>query len=133
MRSLDSYGPDYDFIYKTIVPIYHADKEPRNSTIPIDRQQLEQRCVKLRRKTERINAQREATVLHYYKSWIATKIAPPTSTTFGESTNGTTATTTNGKKTKSHIFAIPPTSVFDTPTTTRSGRTSKRPATMLLS
>jgi hypothetical protein len=79
LRSLESYGPNYDFIHNTVFPIYFE----REATIsacdvsPHDRQLLEKRCDKLLRKSERINAQREATIQHYFKSWIVPKIAQP--------------------------------------------------------
>ena len=138
LRSLESYGPDYDFIYKTVLPIYQNGTQPAttisNDEMPFERRHLEQRCARLLRKTERINAQREATVLHYYKSWIATEIAPPTSAAEVEtSKKRTKSNATNGKATKTHVFAVPQARALATPTTTRSGRTSKRPATMLLS
>ena len=133
MRGLESYGPDYDFILKSVLPIYqnvnNHTAELDDGLATINRQQLEQRCVKLSRKNQRLNAQREAAVLHYHKSWIATNIASPASK------NKTRADIPNGKvATKSHLFAASPSRESAAHmTTTRSGRTSKRPATMLLS
>jgi Flavin containing amine oxidoreductase len=152
-RSLDSFGPDFDYIEKTILPIHSCTSVHPTTTIPnnggdhghnhhhtnngrMDRSQMEQRCQKILLKKEKWNITRQATVLSHFKSWISLRkvvqLPPHRNSKTTKSTTSLSSsnhTLNNGMKHNEKSHRKIPAVTTTTGVMTRFGRISKPPVT----
>jgi hypothetical protein len=71
-RNLESFGPNYEYISKTVLPIHHGSmtSPAMNGSSHLDASQLEQRCRKQWRKQEKWMAKKQADVLSSCKYFL---------------------------------------------------------------
>ena len=70
LRSLESYGPDYEYLAASTLPVHGDDT---STAAPKTAAQVQQRLVRLLQKQQRQRKRSTA-----FKAWLAPKVAPPT-------------------------------------------------------
>ena len=120
-RSLESVGPDFDYIQNVVFPAH----ESVVAKLPFkDVHQLEQRSQKFLEQQDKGMAHRQKIIRSWYKSWLATEVSPPSNVLSVPSPRKKNVTKASTSVVPSYRRKVQRTPIS---VTTRFGRTTKPP------